>query len=105
MADRAIRSDSEGLGAFGRAPHAGIRSRIDDSGDLVHEGYCSCRHVTDPHAGPHGKARAGAELATHLHTCPDEGLVVDVSYETEAWAADHYPDQTCTLDEWREFYA
>lgn len=84
--------------------HAGVRSRLEPDGALVHEGYCSCRHVTDPHDGDEGRLKAASELLTHLRTCPDEGIAVDVSQDTEAWAADHYPDETCTLDEWRAFY-
>lgn len=95
---------SEVAGDFGRTPHAGVRARIDDDGALVHEGYCSCGHVTEPQGGRYGKVAAGAELITHLRTCPDEIIAVDVSQETEAWAEARYPDQTCTLDEWRLRY-
>lgn len=55
---------------------------------------CSCGQVYEG-------TGAGAALLEHLPDCPDEADALDVSEETEAWAAHHYDDTTCTLDEWR----
>lgn len=87
--------------------HAGVRSRLEHDGVLVHEGYCSCRHVTDAHPGPEGKLTAAGELLTHLRDCPDEVDNLDVSQATEAWAERRYPwadDGTLTFDEWQARY-
>lgn len=85
--------------------HAGLRTHLVEDGALEVEGYCSCHHLTDSHpVTAAGKAAAARELVTHLKTCPDEGVVFDVSWETEMWVADRYPDETLTLDEWREQY-
>lgn len=85
--------------------HAGVRSRIGPDGIIVVEGHCSCRHVTDAHPGNGiGMATAARELYAHLLDCPDEGIAIEVSVETEAWAELHYSDKTCTLDEWRARY-